>query len=370
VNAHRLPKALVLLLSIAVISGLHYLTSPQHAILHSIYQRAYYVPIILAAYWYGVPGGLAAAVVSSIAYLPHIHEAWSHNAPYTASQYAELVVFLLLGFSVGFITSHERRLGARYRRAAESLEVANRDLRESQEHLRRAERLSALGEVAAGLAHEIRNPLAGVKGALEIVAGRVTPGSPEAEFAGVAARELAQLERLVDEFLAYARPRPPEFRPTRIVTVLEHLLTLLRPEAERAGVILDESMAPDLAPISVDPQQLQQVIFNVALNAVQATPRGGRVRIAVEAEGQTQVVQVDDEGPGIPAGLRSRIFEPFFTTKERGTGLGLAISHRIVTAHGGRLVFDDRPGGGALVRIVLPTATTRLTLTDAAGGPA
>ena len=134
---------LALLGAVGLVSGLHYATPPVHFILHALYQRLYYVPVILAAYWFGVRGGLVAAVASSIGYAPHIHTAWSHNPPYTVSQYAELLVFLALGVSVGLIASHERRLATRDREAAESLERANRELRESGEQLRRAERLSA-----------------------------------------------------------------------------------------------------------------------------------------------------------------------------------------------------------------------------------
>src|SRR5512133_2290292 len=196
---------LLLLGGVAAISGLHYATPPAHAVLHGIYQRAYYVPVILAACWFGLRGGVAAALLSVIAYVPHIHSAWSHNQPYTVSQYAELVVFITPGVSVGLIASHERRLTNQHRETAESLERANRELRDSTEQLRRAERLSLLGEIAAGLAHEIRNPLAGMKGALEIVMSRAASGTPEAEFSAIATKELQRLETLVQEFLDYAR---------------------------------------------------------------------------------------------------------------------------------------------------------------------
>ncbi len=344
-----------LLAAVVAISTLHYVTPPASPALHAVYQRLYYVPVILAAYWFGVRGGLLVAVLCSLAYAPHIHVAWSQNAPYTMSQYAELVVFLSLGIAVGLIASRERRLTNRYREAAESLERANRELRESGEQLRRAERLSALGEIAAGLAHEIRNPLAGMKGALEIVAGRVRAGTPEAEFSGIAAREAQRLEGLVQEFLDYARPRPPRLRPGELPQVLRRVAGLLGPEAERAGVALavDADASPAGPPL--DPEQFQQVLVNVVLNAIQASPRGGRVvvRCRPGAAGHT-VIEVTDEGPGIPPGTRARLFEPFFTTKERGSGLGLAISQRIVAAHGGAIAIEPGAGGGTRVDITLP----------------
>jgi len=345
---------IALVVTIAAVSALHYATDPSRVILHAAYQRFYYVPIILAAYWYGTAGGLLAAVLSAVAYAPHIHGVWAHNPPYTVSQYAEIVVFLLLGGSVGLISSYQCRLTRRYRDAAASLAEANEELRASQEHLRRAERLSALGEIAAGLAHEIRNPLAGVKGAIEIIASRATPGTPEAEFAAIASKEIGRLDTLVSEFLAYARPRPPELRETQLDALVSHVAALLRPEAERAGVTVDVERRSDLPAVRVDPEQLEQVIFNVTLNAIQASLPGGRVTIQERREGDEAVVEIADHGPGIAAEHLDRVFEPFFTTKERGTGLGLAISQRIVAAHHGALEVRAARPSGTIVRIRLP----------------
>lgn len=354
----NIARWLGLLAAIAAISVLHYATPSAYFVLHPLYQRLYYIPIILAAYWFGAPGGVLTAVASSIAYAPHIHTAWSHNPPYTVSQYAELFVFLSLGLSIGLIASHERRLGRQSREAAASLERANRELRESGEQLRRAERLSALGEIAAGLAHEIRNPLAGVKGAVEIVSSRAAAGTPEAEFSAIATRELGRLEGLVQEFLDYARPRAPQLRPADLPDILRRVVNLLAPQADRAGVMLRLLGTEEaVAGLRIDPEQIQQVFVNIVLNAVQASPRGAEVTVNHGAQGSRYVIEVADRGAGIPAEARARIFEPFFTTKERGTGLGLAISQRIVAGHGGEIHVSPREGGGTSVEIVLPVTT-------------
>ncbi len=348
---------LLLLGTVAGISALHYATPPEHFVLHGVYQRSYYVPVILAAYWYGAPGGLLAASLCAVAYVPHIHIAWSHNAPYTVSQYADILVFFLLGLFVGLIASHERQLANRYRQAAESLERANRDLQESGEQLRRAERLTALGEIAAGLAHELRNPLAGVKGALDIVSRRVTAGTPEAEFSEIATREVLRLETLVQEFLDYAKPRPPQFGEAHLGAVLDRVTSLLGPQAERAGVNLDvQGCETPTGLLRADARQIEQVLVNVVLNAVQASPRGGRVTIRCRQNDGYCAIAIGDQGGGIPAEVRDRIFEPFFTTKERGTGLGLAITQRIVAAHHGAILISSEPGRGTVFEIRLPAA--------------
>ncbi|OFW28642.1 MAG: hypothetical protein A3H97_03495 [Acidobacteria bacterium RIFCSPLOWO2_02_FULL_65_29] len=343
-----------LLAAVAGISSLHFVTDPSRIVLHEVYNYLCYVPIIFGAYWYGAWGGVAAAAITSAAFIPHIRGMWIHNEAYSASLYAQVVVFHVLGLTVGLLVGAQRRLTARYRDAATSLERANRELRDSREHLRRADRLSALGEIAAGLAHEIQNPLAGVKGALEIIASRVKQGTPEAEFAGIGGRELARLEGLVGEFLTYARPHDPALRPADIHEIVERVAALLRAEAERKAVTLVFERPAGLSPLSLDAEQITQVIFNVVLNGIQATGAGGRVRIRESVEPGWGVVDVIDEGPGIRPEHALRIFDPFFTTKPRGTGLGLAISQRIVIAHRGTI--EALPGSptGSVFRIRLP----------------
>ena len=343
-----------LLLAIGGIASLHVITDPSQVVLHEIYNYLCYVPIILGAYWYGAGGGVAAAALTSAAFIPHIRAAWGSNAAYTASQDPQVLAFHLIGLTVGLLAGAQRRLTERYRTAAASLERANRELRESQQHLRRADRLSALGEIAAGLAHEIQNPLAGVKGALEIIASRVSHGTPEAEFADIGVKELGRLEGLVSEFLTYARPHEPALRPSDIHDAVERVAALLRPEAERKGVAVVFERPVTVPPVSLDPEQITQVIFNVVLNAIQATMAKGQVRIRESVEPGWAVIDVIDEGSGIAPEHRSRLFDPFFTTKPRGTGLGLAISQGIVTAHHGTI--DALPGSpsGSIFRIRLP----------------
>lgn len=348
---------MVLATTVVVISLAHYATDSSHVLLHEVFQDLYFLPVIVGAYWYGLAGGLITALGTSLAYIPHIQWTWSHDPRFAADRYAELVIFFFMGTTVGLLSSAQRKLTAQYRETAASLERSHRELVDSQEHLKRAERLSVLGQVAAGLAHEIRNPLAGLKGALEIIASRVAPGTPEAEFADIAARDAARLDGLVTDFLTYARPREPELREVDLDSVIEHVATMSRPEADRMGVsiALEQSRAPFL--VRADREQMTQVLLNVVLNAVQASPSGRVVRIESRAEAATAIVDVTDQGPGIPAEHRARLFEPFFTTKQRGTGLGLAISHRIVLAHNGSIDVVRSSPAGTTFRVTLPLRT-------------
>jgi two-component system, NtrC family, sensor histidine kinase HydH len=346
-----------LLLLVASISALHYTTSPTHVVWHEVFQRLYYVPIVLGAYWFGVSGGVLVAMAASVAYVPHIRTAWGAGVQQQASRYAELVVFNVVGLIVGLLASAQHRVSRRYRQAAASLEAANRELRESYEHLRRADRLSALGEVAAGLAHEIRHPLASIGGSLEIIESRAPADSPEAEFSRLGRKELERLDRLVTDFLLYARPREPELRDTPVGDVVDRVMALAQVEADRASVTLHADRPAIEPTASIDPQQIEQVLLNVVLNAIQASPQGGRVTVQESVESPDVLIDVTDEGPGVPEEQLPRIFSPFFTTKEKGTGLGLAIVHRIVATHGGSIdAMPCEAGRGGWFRIRLPMA--------------
>lgn len=347
-------KTAALLASIGVISFLHYVTGPPESLWHAVYQHLYHVPVIFGAYWFGLRGGLGLATVAALAYVPHIGGFHDQDSRFALSQYTELLLLYIVGATVGVLASAQRRLTNRYRETAESLRHANRELTESHEEVRRADRLTALGQIAASLAHELRNPIAAITGAIEIVSARVAPGTPEAEFAGLADTEIRRLDALLNDFLAYARPRDPQFVATGLGDVVQHVLTLLRPIAERSAVAFTTHVEPGERRVRVDREQIEQVLFNIILNAIQASPRGGTVSVReTERDGVCELA-VSDEGPGIQPEVSARIFEPFFTTKKQGSGLGLPTANRIVEAHGGRIERSTANGGGAVFRVILP----------------
>ena len=345
-------KAAGIALAIISIGAAHYWTDPMYVQWHVIYQDLCYVPILLAAYWFGVRGGTLAAGLAALGTVAHFHSGWHGNRPFILSQYGQAVAFVITGAVGGALASAERRGRRRQELALTALERAHLELSASHDQLVRADRLSSLGELAAGLAHEIGNPLGGVKGAVEIIASRAAQGSPEAEFTALAHRELGRIEGLIDDFLKYARPHEPKRVAADIFTVLERVISLLGRRAAEHGVELIVERTP-LPPIALDQEQMVQVFLNILLNAIQATGHGGTVSVSVGTDGSNAFIDVRDEGPGIPSNERRRIFDPFFSTKAGGTGLGLAISNRIVQAHGGRIDILQ-PGRGTVVRVVLP----------------
>jgi signal transduction histidine kinase len=332
----RVQRAGSLIASIAAISLLRYATGPSSTLLHELSLRLYYIPILVAAYWYGVLGGIVVAAVSSIAYINRASELVS---TFDRARLAEISVFYLVAIAVGLLASAQRR--------------ANSKLRDSYEEIRRIDRLRTLGEVAAGLAHELRHPLASIGGALEIIESRARQDSPEAEFSRLAMSEVRRLELLVWEFLRYARPHQPDLRVTSVDDVTVQAVTLLRVEAERAGVELTLDSCGETQ-ARIDPLQIEQVLLNITLNAIQASARGARVTMRVRQTSNDVYVEVEDQGVGISSEHLSRVFEPFFTTREKGTGLGLAIAHRIVLSHGGRVDVVHTSTTGTCMRIMLP----------------
>ena len=212
--------------------------------------------------------------------------------------------------------------------------------------------------MAAGLAHEIRHPLASIRGALEIIDERSQPDSPESEFSRLAIGEVQRLDDLVWEFLRYARPHEPDPRWTSLHEVIERVCVLLRVEADRANVTLSVDRSAPLPDLCIDAQQIEQVLLNVVLNAIQASPSNACVRVREQLCDQHVVVDVIDQGPGIPAQHLPQVFSPFFTTREKGTGLGLAIASRIMMTHRGGLEIHGTSEQGTCVRISLPVRPT------------
>jgi two-component system NtrC family sensor kinase len=248
----------------------------------------------------------------------------------------------------------------RLRAARDEIETYHR------QRLAHAERLASLGELAASVAHEIKNPLAGIAGAIRILAEDMPASDPRKEIMGEILAQIRRLDGTVRDLLTFARPGGPELGPCALHQVLDRVLLVLAEDPSAANVRVVREYQSDLPPVSADGKLLEQVFFNLLLNAVQAMGGHGTITLRTalgEASatwadgaplGRHVEVRVIDTGPGIPAHLLREIFTPFFTTKPRGIGLGLAITRRIVEDHGGRIGGENLPGQGAVFRICLP----------------
>jgi two-component system sensor histidine kinase PilS (NtrC family) len=230
-------------------------------------------------------------------------------------------------------------------------------LRDMEEAMARSERLAAVGRLAAGIAHEIRNPLAAISGSIELLAQPAAGGGADSgELMAIVMREVARLNALITELLEFARPRAPETQPIDLQASLAELLRVAEHDKQLDGARVELS-APQPVWVEADAAQLRQVVWNLLRNAAEASPSGAPITVELGAEDEFARLTVRDRGPGIAAENRPRVFEPFFSTKEGGTGLGLATVHRIVEEHHGRVEIADAPGGGAAIIVRLPIRT-------------
>ncbi|MEF3301656.1 ATP-binding protein [Paenibacillus sp. GYB003] len=225
------------------------------------------------------------------------------------------------------------------------------DKKKAEELLRNSDRLAVTGQLAAGLAHEIRNPLTALKGFIQLQQSAPTENKA---YYPIMLNELERINFIVNEFLLLSKPKEASFRDTDIRTVLDHVVTLLDTEAIMNKVRLVTEEMANIPPIRCDENQMKQVFVNVLKNAIEAMPDGGEVRVRTETSKGSFIVRITDQGGGIPEELIPKIGQPFFTTKENGTGLGLMICHNIMETHGGRLSIESVMGSGTTVEIELP----------------
>jgi two-component system, NtrC family, sensor histidine kinase HydH len=303
----------------------------------ALLERLLYVPVAGAALAGGWRWGLAAAVAAGAA-LPVVD--WP--------------VLLAAGGALGALADRHRRQRDAFARVLDQLSVAHRELQENFDGMQRAERLSALGQLSAGLAHEIRNPLAAISGAAGILERDAGPPERRQECVRIIRKESQRLNGLLTRFLDFARPRPPQRQPVDAPALLETVRELSSHVLHRKPITFKVEAEAGLPRVLGDREQLEQVLLNLAINAIQASVEGATVALRARRVADEIVLEVCDEGCGVPAEHIGRLFDPFFTTKEDGTGLGLPVAHQIVRQLGGVLTAVRNEGEGMTFAIRLP----------------
>lgn len=254
-------------------------------------------------------------------------------------------------------TDEMGELVAAFNRMAQDLDESRRNIeRLHAQELARAQQLATVGELASGVAHEIRNPVTAVLGALDLALRRLSPNESSRALLEEAQEQLRRIEATTAQLLRYARP--PELREVLVDAnlLVERATRVVEGQAKSVGVEIRTEPAAAALPVSVDPELMVQVLVNLILNGIDAMASGGRLTVWVTRHAPEVWIGVRDTGPGVPPERRLEIFRPFYTTKHQGTGLGLSISQQIVTRHGGMLRVEDTPGGGATFVVALPLA--------------
>lgn len=325
-------------LPMLLIGVAHYATGAHHHWVHDVLRRLYYIPILYASFARGTRGGLAVAAVSSLSYAPHAFFVMPHaqDPAGTLNKVLEIVLYNVIGLVAGVLANRE---AARTRQAEQAFEEQQR----MAAQLVRAGRLAALGELVAGVAHEIKNPLHTIKGTAEIV-DEIVPRDREQHRMWIVLRaEIQRLEGIAERFLSFARPLKPDLQPQLLDEVYRRIAELLHAQTHGApGCQLHIKPLPRALAerqILVDRDQLAQMLLGISSNALRATEGRGELRLSVSLreEGATNwlALRLENDGPAIPEEEIERIFDPFFTRSDEGTGLGLAIAARIAEGHGG-----------------------------------
>lgn len=347
-------RRVILLLIVLAIAALQHLTPADRTHWQYIFPRAYYFPIVFAALYDGWRGGLAFALLSGIAFFPQFPEIDDFYTERLVHRYLELISFCTLAVLTGVYTDRERRQKKKYQEVASKLSEVYETLQSNFEGMKRAERLSAIGHLSAGLAHEVRNPLASISGAAAILRRHLPADEKLERCVQIIESECQRLSGLLTNFLNFARPRSPRFQQTNLRAVLTDVIQLAEHALARKKVTFREQVPDSVPDVPCDPDQLRQVLLNLLINAIEASPDDATVNLVVQSHDDSVIIQVVDEGSGVAPEDVEKLFDPFFTTKESGTGLGLSVAHQIVGHMGGQLAARRNADRGMTFSVTLP----------------
>ena len=357
----------ILVLVVIGIGMLHFFTPGYLIFYHDMFRRLSYFPIVLGAIWFGVWGGLFLAVMSSLAFIPHVLIYIGEGTGTYLSELTEIILYLAAGTVTGIIAGRESLLRKRYKDLSEKLEKSYDKLhRETQlmleveEQLSAAQKLSALGQLSASLAHEIKNPLSSIRGTAEILLDEFPTDHPKREFVEILLKETKRLNNTVEEVLQFSRrgiqgKEKEETDTEPLSQVIDRVTSLLASQLRKKSIKLTVTGWETGKTFFVAGEKLSQVFLNIILNGIDAAPPKGEIIIETMKQAGGYSVTVKDNGSGIPDDLKDKIFSAFYSTKESGTGLGLSISKRIVESYGGTLTLSDSETGGACFTVFLPT---------------
>ena len=336
-------KILVIGIAVSLTVAIHYgwvfepIFGDSHWI-HAIHGRFCYIPIVMGATLFGIRGGLITASLITIAVLPFIFLSplSEHNF---SGEMVEIVFYFAIALLTGAIT--------------EQVMIQQKKNEQTQIQLERAHRLSLLGQMAATMAHEIKNPLASIKGSVEILSDGETSPADKKEFENIAYNEIKRVDKTIKEFLNFARPKKTEFKNMNLSESTQHAVKQISTQAEKINIRIESDISPDIL-IEADQEKIHQVLLNLLINALEASQSGSIIKVSLTtASADNVLLTVTDNGTGIPSEDINKIFDPFYSTKSSGSGLGLAVVKSIIDDHNGQIEVKTAPGQGTAFIITL-----------------
>ena len=335
---------LLIVAGVVLISWLHYVTSYRSIGWHEVFQRLYYVPIVVASISYGARSGIAVAALAGALFLPHVFMEWHAWPVFELDQYAEVLVFTIIAAVTGVLADRLRAERDQSRRMCDELASAYRQLEASIEERLRADRLLTTGRLASGMAHEIRNPLAGLLGSLEILSSPTLDAVDRSEFLGIARDQIARLNGVVTDFLEFAEPARPTTLPIDLRTVIDATIRVATPSLLLKEVTIQcENDVPGPLRARGDANQLERALLNLLLDE-SCVPERTHLRIGISQAGPVGRIWIESElASSDSTSDVGNLFEPFAAPKTHG-GLSLAIARRLIENQGGSIRAETLAG--------------------------
>lgn len=353
-----------IVISTILISYFHFTTPPEEGHIHLILMQFYLVPILIGAVQFGVIGGFGTAAVISVIVAPHIIFQWIGGAQHHLLGYLQIAIYNAIGYLTGLKSQLEMKARKHLTETAEelaktlsTLEKQSEEMAELEEQVSHSERLSVIGELMASLAHELRNPLASIRGSVDILKAELSGKEKQGEFFQILVNETERMSGVVENYLALARRSKSTDVEYDIVDIIRSTSTLLTSRAKRDQIVISSNIPDHPILVKGDPNDLRQVLVNLVLNGIQSMGSPGGVSIGAQIFDDSNplcVISIEDEGSGIPDDEFEKVFEPFFSTKEQGTGLGLSIVKRIVDNRQWQIEVENREPTGSKFTLSIP----------------